>query len=55
MQKVITRIVAFLLIGTLFIHPEYPNPIPSQDNGGISTLNHGDEEPAPKKCYSISS
>lgn len=49
MKKLITRIAALLLVGALLIQQEYPDPAPETNDGGISVLNHGDEEPAPEK------
>ncbi len=49
MKKIIARIAALLLVGTLLIQPKYSEPVPNPDMGGISTLNHGDEEPSSKK------
>lgn len=49
MKKIITRIAALLLVGTLLIQPEYPNPVPEPDSDSISVLNLEDEEPAPQK------
>lgn len=49
MKKIITRIAALLLVGTLLIQPEYPNPVPGQGTDEVGMLGHGDGEPSPQK------
>ncbi len=49
MKKLIARIAALLLVGVLLIQPEYPDPVPETNDGGISILNLGDGDPPPKK------
>ena len=49
MQKLITRIVTFLLIGTLLIQPECLRQISKSPSNTVSTFSHGDEEPSEEK------
>lgn len=49
MKKQITKIAALLLVGALLIQPQYPNSDPKTNDGAITTLNYGDDEPIPQK------